>query len=873
MSIPYNFPYIVSILGRFLLYFIISSAGIFSVLLIIEHQKFKLELARSQEQETLRLALTARALHSDLREAVTDLRLIAALPALRDYLSRETTVNRARIEQEFVNLAQHLSLYDQIRYIDTTGMERVRVNFDGRNAVPVPAEQLQDKSQRYYFRNSIILNANAVYVSPLDLNIEQGRIERPFKPMIRLAKTVYDSAGQLKGVVVLNYLAATLLEDFHQHMTDSWGEPAMVNLQGYWLYSVEPSDEWGFMLGNDATFAKRYPEAWALLVGQKSGAVRTENGLFLFDTVQPYAINESTNSAPGAEGENYISEIHWKLTSRVAPQAVVFSPLSVLQTWPTEAMGLLLVVGVLTIAPAWLRTYYVANRKALKESYERYRLLFESVAEGVLGVDLQGRCIFVNPSALRLLGYHDANQLIGKEVHPLIHHTRKDGTPCLVQECRVYGAFRDDRDFYTDDECFWRPDGTYFEVEYRSHPIRHDGSMAGSVATFIDISERRKAEFALREVQANLNAAQRIAHLGSWELDVASGKTYWSDEFFRICGLSPQSIQPTTEFGLSLIHPEDRDRAAKAIQQAIDEDKQYRIKKRIVRPDGSIRHVISEGEVIRDETGRAVKVFGSFLDITERELAEQQLRDYREHLEKMVDQRTAALQASYQELESFSYSIAHDLRTPLRAITSFSQILQNEAGPKLNEQERQDLQRIVNAGKSMAQLIDDILELARISRSEFHVETVNLSDIAKAVGERLQQVDPQRRVRVDIQPGLTSTGDSQLLRVVLENLLANAWKYSANCSNARIEFGMMEKDNEKVFYVRDNGVGFDMRYAEKLFKPFQRLHAAEDYEGTGIGLASVLSAVQRHNGKVWTESKPGQGATFYFTLPAFQSTA
>jgi PAS domain S-box-containing protein len=745
LSIRDTHHHLFSILLRFTLYFLISAAGVFAFFVTFELQKFSLERSRSQEKEALRLALASRALQSDLREPIRDLRPIAALPALREYLNQEAAATRQRVEQEFLNIAQHQQIYDQIRYIDATGMERVRVNFDGHTAVAVPVAQLQDKSQRYYYREAIGLTANAIYISPLDLNVEQGRIERPFKPMIRLAMPVHDASGQLRGVVVLNYLATTLLDDFKKYMADSWGEPAMVNSQGYWLSSNNPEDEWGFMLGRDETFARRYPEAWAGMVDQESGAVSTPSGLFIFDTVRPYTVNSVADAPPAGELKAHIAERYWKIITRVAPQAVTYSPLSVAYERRNQLAGLLLLVGILSMGLAWLRTYYVANRKALRESNERYRLLFESVAEGVYGVDRSGRCMFVNPAALNMLGYGHSEQLIGKEIHPLIHHTRPNGSPCDKKECRIYRAFREDRDFHADNEWFWRKDGSHFEAEYRSHPIRKDGVVVGSVATFMDISERRKAE--------------------------------------------------------------------------------------------------------------------------------QQLQNYREHLEEMVAQRTAALEASYQELESFSYSIAHDLRTPLRSITSFSQILQEEAGPKLTQQEHQDLQRIVKAGKYMAQLIDDILELARISRSEFHIETVNLSGIAEKVSERLQQLDPQRSVQVDIEQGLTCSGDNQLLRIVLENLMENAWKYSANRSDARIEFGMMEQDNDKVFCVRDNGVGFDMQYADKLFKPFQRLHPAGDYEGTGIGLASVLSAVQRHNGKVWAESKPGEGATFYFTLHAFQSNA
>jgi light-regulated signal transduction histidine kinase (bacteriophytochrome) len=222
-------------------------------------------------------------------------------------------------------------------------------------------------------------------------------------------------------------------------------------------------------------------------------------------------------------------------------------------------------------------------------------------------------------------------------------------------------------------------------------------------------------------------------------------------------------------------------------------------------------------------------------------------------------------------MEAFSYSVAHDLRTPLRSITSFSQILEKEAGSKLSEQEREDLRRIIKAGNYMAGLIDDILELARISRARFVVETIDLSSLAHIIIDNFRRIHPQRSVQVHIAPDLICKGDFQLLRIALENLLGNAWKYTSKRADARIEFGAAKKGRETVYYVRDNGAGFDMRYVHKLFTPFGRLHKPDEFEGAGIGLVSAQSAIQRHNGRVWAESKEGEGATFYFTLHVFQS--
>lgn len=225
------------------------------------------------------------------------------------------------------------------------------------------------------------------------------------------------------------------------------------------------------------------------------------------------------------------------------------------------------------------------------------------------------------------------------------------------------------------------------------------------------------------------------------------------------------------------------------------------------------------------------------------------------------------LTAINRELESYSYSIAHDLRAPLRSITSFSQIVFDDAGDALTTENKENLTRVINAGKRMAELIDDILQLSRITREELTITTVNLSKIAEIIKHQINNSHPERKVRCDIQPDMFARADSRLLERAIENLLNNAWKYTSYTDNAEISFGTTEKHGETVYFIRDNGAGFDMSYAHKLFATFQRLHNPREFTGSGIGLAIVLRVIQRHHGRVWGEGEEGKGATFYFTLP------
>lgn len=230
-------------------------------------------------------------------------------------------------------------------------------------------------------------------------------------------------------------------------------------------------------------------------------------------------------------------------------------------------------------------------------------------------------------------------------------------------------------------------------------------------------------------------------------------------------------------------------------------------------------------------------------------------------------QLTAQLQAANKELEAFSYSVSHDLRAPLRSLAGFSQALSEDYADKLDDEGRDYLRRIRAAAQRMGQLIDDMLQLAQVSRAEMRRASLNLSDIAHAVVEELRHGDPERNVDVHIEENVTAEADSRLVRALLDNLIGNAWKFTSKTAAARIAFGAKREGDALVYFVRDNGAGFDMTYGEKLFRPFQRLHTEAEFPGTGIGLATVSRIVARHGGRVWAEGAADSGATFFFTLP------
>jgi len=282
------------------------------------------------------------------------------------------------------------------------------------------------------------------------------------------------------------------------------------------------------------------------------------------------------------------------------------------------------------------------------------------------------------------------------------------------------------------------------------------------------------------------------------------------------------------------------------------------------RPDGSLRWIAARAYPVRDASGKVIHFAGIAEDITERKHAEDELERYRSHLEELVDARTAALQQALREQEAFSYSVSHDLRAPLRAINGFSEILLDSEQAVLSEEGKTLLDRVARNASRMGELIDDILEYSRSSRQEMAPREIDLRELVERVVDELLPAYPD--ARVDIGPLPSVRGDATMLAQVMQNLVGNALKFSAKCEKPDVEIGLTMADGERVFFVRDNGAGFDMQYSAKLFGMFQRMHHESQFPGTGVGLAIVKRLIERHGGRIWAEAAPGKGATFHFTL-------
>jgi PAS domain S-box-containing protein len=345
-------------------------------------------------------------------------------------------------------------------------------------------------------------------------------------------------------------------------------------------------------------------------------------------------------------------------------------------------------------------------------------------------------------------------------------------------------------------------------------------------------------------------------------LDPDGNVLSWNAGAERLIGYRPEEI---IGLPVSRFDPPDAASAEEALARAAAEG-DHREEGWRVRKDGGRFWADVTLTALRD-SGGALRGFAMILhDISERRAAEESIRQLNAELEERVRRRTAELAQAMAELESFSYSVSHDLRAPLRAIDGFGAALADHAGERLDDRDRHYLGRMRAASQRMAELIDDLLLLSRVTRAELEREPVDLGRIAAGIVADLRQRDPARAVDVRVGDGMSALGDRRLLTVALENLIGNAWKFTSRRARATIEIGRLEKDGQAVFFVRDDGAGFDMAYAGKLFGAFQRLHHASEFEGTGIGLATVQRVVSRHGGRIWAEGRPDEGAGFFFTL-------
>ncbi|HCT85987.1 MAG TPA: hypothetical protein DF296_12420 [Candidatus Margulisbacteria bacterium] len=515
----------------------------------------------------------------------------------------------------------------------------------------------------------------------------------------------------------------------------------------------------------------------------------------------------------------------------------------------------------------------ITERKKIEtkliDNEKKYRELVENANSIILRVDLNGKINFINKYGLNFFGY-SKEEIIGHHgigtIVPIRDSTNRDLSK-LVSD-----ILTNPKDFEQNINENIKRNGERVWVNWTNKVITNKKNQIVEILTIgSDITDYKRSEAALNKERDLIKRIADTSPVGINFVDKEGKVTFINNQASKIVGISQKDsiklpynaqILKLSKFdGTPLAEGEMPFEQVKNKLSPVEN-----ILMTIETPEGKQKFLSINATPVFSETGEFDGMVSSLEDITERKKAEEELHNYHIKLEELVKERTAKLEQANKELEAFSYSVSHDLRAPLRAINGYSEILLEDYGTSLPANSTKYLTSIIDNVHRMNQLIDDLLNLSKSSRQEVVWSTINMEELVKKVFEEQKTLLEDRNIEFSVMDLPVTRGDSSLIRQVWENLISNAIKYTKHKKTAIIEVGSFLQDNTIIYYIKDNGAGFDMTYKDKLFGVFQRLHTSAEYEGTGVGLAIVKKIIQKHNGTVWAESVVGKGATFYFTI-------
>ena len=719
-------------------------------------------------------------------------------------------------------------------------------------AAPVATSKLGTYSQQYVAR---IPKEKRVLISDLHLSSTiPDRVNMDvFVPV--LARSVLGTAGKIVGILMIEIEPKAFLYP----MIEAWPTPSKT---AETLLVRRDGDEVVFL--NEL----RHRKGTALtlkvpLTNHQVPAVRAVLG------EEGVVDGMDYRGVPVLAALRKIPDSPWFIVAKQDKDEIL-APLRQ-QAWTAgTAVGGLILAVLLGLALLWRRRerlfteQELAERKqaeaALRESEERFRTLVETAPEAIF-IQSNGLFAYVNAAALKLFGANRSEELIGQPVIERIHIDQQSAVReriRLINEQNVPAA--------SADTVFITVDGSPKHVSTSGVPFRHQDRI-GALVFARDVTERKKAEEALRQSEERLHRAIMNSPFPIM-LHSEDGKVLQiSNSWCEITGYTRDDLATTANWA-------ERAYGDKRILVQAEIDQLYGLENRKSEGDYTIRTKLGDARIWefssaplgRLPDGRRM-VISMAMDVTERRASEREVRRLNDELERRVHDRTAELEATNKELEAFSYSVSHDLRAPLRAIDGFASILNKDFMARLDREGQRVLGIVCDEAKRMGQLIDDLLAFSRLNRQPMQSGAIDMTTLAKTVFAECAAHAPGRQLQFNLRSLPSAHGDPAMIRQVLVNLIANAIKYTRPKSPAVIEIGCRGGETDAVYYIKDNGVGFDLKYANKLFGVFQRLHTEDEFEGTGVGLALVQRIVHRHGGRVWAEAKVNEGATFFFTIP------
>ncbi|MES9913863.1 MAG: PAS domain S-box protein [Candidatus Sedimenticola sp. 4PFRAG1] len=827
--------------AREFLFVSLPFAVIFSVAGIAHYfSVYQTERITSETRELLNVSLARSVLNNELAAVITDLTFLSDYFKTQGF-DQAGIIKKKDVTGLLLGFSAKKQLYDQIRFLNPDGNEVVRVNLKDGESKAVPESLLQNKADRYYFRESIGLDNNELYISPLDLNMEQGEIEMPYKPVMRFATPVYSRDGTKRGILVLNYLGKRVLGSFIRATANIADHVHLLNANGYWLHSPQTNDAWGFMLPHKRRFSAEYPRAWKDMSNNSgAGQFRTESGLFSFETVTPLAVASQAASSVGLSTETSRKGAgRWVIASRVAPQDDAPTP----WVFVTRNLPLYLLMLIVLVVGSWLlaSTRLRHRRAELESEYERrFRHTLEKMKLAAVSVDKKARLRFCNHSFLQLTGWEPEDVLNGDWVSRFIAPEHQEATR------QAFNSLEQGQEFpkQVEDEVVTRLGDRRLISWHNTSFYDSTGQIAGITAIGEDITERKLAEARVRELSQAVEQSPSIVML----TDKNGRIEYVNPKFTDVTGYTPEEVQGRNPSILKSgeISPE----GYQSLWEKVLQGEEWRGEFHNRRKNGELYWESASISALRGEDGEITNYVAVKEDITERKRMEAEIEEH--HKEMARHQALAAM-------GRMAGMIAHDLRNPLSSVKMGMQILGRQT-----DAERRELAEIgMGQILYMENILSDMLAYARPEavKSDWIDMRKLLESIMSGMQGRLDEADVVPVIKVEA--GLpTVPADPDKLRRLFSNLVSNALQSleEKGGDQRRLEIDATINLNDSGTSVKvvicDNGKGLEGVDTEKLFEPFFTTRA----QGTGLGLAIVRQIVDQHRGTI-DLSQRGNGDT------------
>jgi PAS domain S-box-containing protein len=832
------------IIQQALIFFLMPACLLIAVGIYHYHDITESDREGLMVREKINTELGQIAITNALQGVISDLMYLSRQYEIHNKKAEDDTTVVQSLVNEYLLFSNEMALYDQIRLLDKTGLERIRVNHNkGRSSI-VPVHLLQDKSDRYYFKNAWLLERGEVYISAFDLNIEHGQIEQPTQPVIRFATPVFGVDGQKTGILILNYLGNKLLNDFRNAIVNIADHAMLVNADGYWLSSPSKEDEWGFMYGSSETFVKRYPEIWALMKDNDSGQIERSDGIYSFTTIYPL---QSTIDIRSYKAAN-LDENPWRVISRLPVRFLANDSRF------SQYVNIYTLMFILLAACAYTLAYIQAKHRSAVEQIEfeqRFRETLENIKLLAIGLNKEGKIIFCNDALLELAGRTREEVLGINWFDHFIPENQRD----IEKQYFIQNMEEQHNLHQVEAEVLDKHD-QHRLVEWNSSVmLDNNGEINGLTCIGKDITEARHAEEELHKIMRAIEQSPSTVMI----VDTVGRIEYVNPKFTEITGYALEEV--IGQNPRILKSGETSNDEYKELWQTIAAGEEWRGILHNRKKNGELYWEEALISPVRNAEGEITHFLAVKEDITER------IR-----LEDEVEQRNReiARNEALTTVGRMANMIAHDLRNPLSSIKMGLQILADKPASAWQEEEY-ELKQI--AQEQIAYMEDILADLMSFSRPDaLNPEWLKLNELMDTVLIHMQKEIVEHHVQVETvyQSGLPNIyADARKLRQVFTNIISNGIQATEGLDNRIPEISIrvkqiMSADILKIsIEITDNGHGLDTETETRLFEPFFTTRS----KGTGLGLAIVNRFVEQHNGSVTLAAADKVGTRVVVVLP------